>query len=394
MNASRIAAPRRLLVVTVADMGDALLTAPALRALRSRFPAARIDVLTTPLGAAALRHRAPFDELLVLERNRFGGLRGAVSPTGLLRSFGLWRRLHSGRYDACVLLRHLTTPAGALKHAAIVLASGAPRRFGLDNGRGWFLTDRVRDEGFGAWHEATYWLEVAALLGALPVTNANDQLVPDHERAAARTLLAALEGAGPLVAISPGSGAFAPARRWPVARFAEVAGSLAAAGARIVIVGGAEEAPLRHTMLSGLQGSRNVVDLGGKTSIDVLAGVLEACDMFVGNDSGVAHLAAAVGTPVTAIYGPTDPRAWGPYGGEEWQVIGRMPGLELLASGPHRVLWAPIACSPCIYREHRLGTPGGCPDRTCLQRTDSARVSALVQQRLRELQDQRCGSTN
>jgi len=379
MNGSR--SLDRLLVVTLADMGDALLTAPALRALRLRLPAARIDVLTTPLGAAALRHRAPFDELIVVERRH---RRDALMPSGLRSMLRLWRRLRDGRYDACVLLRHLTTTAGALKHAAIVLGSGAPQRCGLDNGRGWFLNRRVRDEGFGVRHEATYWLEVAALLGARPSSGTTADAVPAPARAEARRLLAGLDGNDPIVALSPGSGAFAPARRWPAPRFAEVACSLAAAGVNIVLVGGAEEAPLRQAVLAALGRNEQVLDLGGKTSLDVLAGVLEASDMFVGNDSGVAHLAAAAGTPVTAIYGPTDPRAWGPYGGEEWRVLDRTAGLELLASGPHRALWAPIACSPCLYRRHQLGTPHGCPDRTCLQRTDAQRVVGLVLQRLRE----------
>ena len=383
MNVSR--PPQRLLVVTLADMGDALLTIPALRALRSRFPAATIDVLTTPLGAAALRHRAPCDELIVLERGRPESRRTAFEPIDLRALAQLLRRLRAGRYDVCVLLRHLTTTAGALKHAAIVLASGAPWRVGLDNGRGWFLNRSVRDEGFGARHEASYWLEVAALLGAPPSAAPTTDAVPEPARAAALLMLAALGGDGPLVALSPGTGAFAPARRWPAQRFAEVARCLATIGARIVLVGGAEEAALRRTVLAAMPGSEQIIDLGGKTSIDVLAGVLQACDLFVGNDSGVAHLAAAVGTPVTAVFGPTDPRAYGPYGGEEWRVIDRTPGLELLASGPHRALWAPIACSPCIYRHHRPGTFLGCPDRTCLQRTDARRVVALIEQRLREL---------
>lgn len=366
----------RLLVVTLADMGDALLTVPALRALRARYSRATIDVLTTPLGAAALRNRAPVDELIVARRGQ-GGNPGSL--------FGLGKRLRNGRYDACLLLRHLTTRAGALKHAAVVLATGAPRRAGLDNGRGWFLNRRVRDEGFGARHEATYWLEVAGLLDAPPV-GSNNPTVPASARAEAQDLLDGFAGDGPIVALSPGSGAFAPARRWPPQRFAEVAGMLATAGARIVLVGGAEEAPLRQPLLAALGQSKSLIDLGGKTSIDALYGVLAACDMFVGNDSGIVHLAAAAGTPVTAIYGPTDPRAWGPYGGEEWRVVDRTAGLELLASGPHQALWAPIACSPCIYRHHRLGTPLGCPDRTCLQRIDSRRFGTLVLERLGALE--------
>jgi ADP-heptose:LPS heptosyltransferase len=114
--------------------------------------------------------------------------------------------------------------------------------------------------------------------------------------------------------------------------------------------------------------------------------VLRQCDLFVGNDGGVLHLAASAGTPVVAPYGPTDPRAWGPWAPEPWRCVRAYPnGVEVLRSGPHTTLKAAIACSPCIYRGMGLGTPNGCPDRTCLERITVVQVLETVRDRLVEL---------
>ncbi|HEY0602527.1 MAG TPA: glycosyltransferase family 9 protein [Herpetosiphonaceae bacterium] len=385
--------PRRILVVTLADLGDALLTMPALQALRQSFPAARIVALTTPVGSAALRDQ-PLDELIVFEKQCFNSPRALLQPDNLRYAAHLWRRLRAEHFDACVILHHLTTWFGTLKYAALALASGANRRYGLDNGRGFFLTDRVHDAGFGARHQAEYWIDLVGLLGAQarqtqPLTST------EAEQAAAEKLLGSRGQANlPLIALHPGSGAFAPARRWSPQRFAELADTLIEDGARIVLVGGGEEADLRRAVLSQMRHAGSVIDVGGRTALGELAAVLQRCTLFVGNDSGLAHLAGSVGTPVVAIFGPTDPRAWGPYGGEPWQPLdGSRNGVEVLHSGQHAALKANIACSPCIYRGHTLGTPQGCPDRTCLQRISVDQVLAVVRQQLSNRTKQVCGST-
>jgi heptosyltransferase-2 len=382
--------------VTLADLGDTLLITPALQALRAAQPNARISLLTTPVGAAALRDLPLYDELMIFEKQRFNSPRELLRPTNLRAAWGLWRQLRRVRYDACVLLHHLTTWFGTLKYAALNAASGAPRRFGLDNGRGFFLTDPVADGGFGARHQAEYWLALIALLAppaaAAPAPLPCVALPPAGDSAVSATF-ERIDPQRPLIALHPGSGAFAPARRWPVTRFAALADALIDDGAQLVLVGGPEEAELRQRMLQGMRRAAAVIDLGGRTGLSDLAYVFAQCDLFVGNDSGLAHLAGAAGAPVVAIFGPTDPHAWGPYGGMSWEPLQQLSnGVEVLHSGRHRALKATIACSPCIYRGHRLGTPNGCPDRTCLLRIDVDQVLALVRQQLAE-QTQLCGST-
>jgi heptosyltransferase-2 len=394
--------PQRILVVTLADLGDALLTTPALHALRQALPHARIDVLTTSIGAAALQragseHSTPvFNDLILFEKHRFDTPRALIQPANLHYSWRLWRRLRSGSYDACIMLHHLTTWFGTLKYAALAYASGAAQRYGLHNGRGFFLTHRLRSGGFGARHQVEYWQDLVALLGVQPTLPSPGFVATTVDQDAATDLLAsfqpptpaawkgpARQPGPPLVALHPGSGAYAPARRWPPACWAALADALIADGAKIILLGGKEEADLRRSMLGAMRQTEQILDLGGRTTLGQLAAVLPRCDLFVGNDSGVAHLAGSVGTPVVAVFGPTDPLAWGPYGGEAWHIVDQFPnGVQVLRSGPHRALHAAIACSPCIYRGHSLGTPHGCPDRTCLLRINVEQVLQVVRTQL------------
>jgi ADP-heptose:LPS heptosyltransferase len=109
-------------------------------------------------------------------------------------------------------------------------------------------------------------------------------------------------------------------------------------------------------------------DLSGHTDLPTLAAVLERADLFVGNDSGVMHLAAAMGCPVVAVFGPSSAVAWGPW----WPPAGAPPG----DASPHRLVGLDLPCRPCLYTGHRLGDPRGCPTRDCLAWLGPDRVLA------------------
>lgn len=388
---------QRILVVTLADLGDALLVIPALRSLREAEPDAHIDVLTTPIAAKVLERarnhsgNSLFDGLVVFEKHRFDYPRQLLRPASLLYLMRLWRQLRRQRYDACLLFHHLTSWFGTFKYGALTIASGASQRYGLDNGRGFFLTHRVPDQGFGTHHQAEYWQQIIALRGAQAGLRSPPFSLSANDAHEAHNLLGSyIASDAPLVAVHPGSGAYAPARRWQSQRWAALSDALIKDGAQVVLLGGPEEGDLRRSMLGAMQHADKVLDLGGRTTLGQLAAVLQHCDLFVGNDSGVAHLAGSVGTPVVTVFGPTDPRAWGAYVGQPWQATQIWPnGVELFQSGPHRALKAAIACSPCIYRGTGLGTPNGCPDRTCLLRIDVQQVLDLVRERLLDRRETR-----
>jgi lipopolysaccharide heptosyltransferase II len=336
----------RILAVELADIGDLILITPALAALRETYPAAQIDVLTTAHAAPILDGAGLADNVILFDKFAFDHPLGLLRPTNWRDGWSLARRLRSAKYDAILIFHHLTTRFGALKYAVLALVTGAPRRAGLDNGRGWFLTDRALDLGFGAKHQVEYWLDVVALLGA---TTQDKRLRVGISSADRRWAHECLPDEGDMfIAIHPGSGGYSLARRWEPEKFAAVADALHNKyGARIVLVGGPDDRAdqvircMRHKPLN----------LAGHTTLNQLAAVLSLCSAFIGADSGVLHLASAVGTPTTALYGPSNHLAWGP-----WQT--QQPA-NLIRSG--------VLCSPCSYVGHTVGLRNGCKARTCMK---------------------------
>src|SRR5215471_5050719 len=183
-----------ILIVKLATIGDLLLATPALRALRETYPNARIDLLVTPASAGLLDGWEVIDRVIVLDKYLFDyPLQLLKNPRNLLRLRPLWHDLRDGNYDAVLLLHHLTLFFGRLKHQILMRATGARWRVGLDNGHGWFLNVRVKDDGFGAMHEAQYNLAIAEAAGA--TTNNKRLTVPikEGEYQQARQLLSETE---------------------------------------------------------------------------------------------------------------------------------------------------------------------------------------------------------
>jgi exopolysaccharide biosynthesis WecB/TagA/CpsF family protein len=336
----------RILIVQLADIGDLVLATPALAALREARPDAHLTLLAHAHSAALIEGTGLVDALIVFEREAFSRPRSLLSPALLRR---VWA-LRGGRYDTVLFLHHFTLKAGTLKFALIAFGSGARRRIGLENGNGWFLTERLPDQGFGAYHQAEYWLRLVALLGAssavrpAQVASAPPPLPP-------KTV--------PRVVIHAGSGGYSLARRWDAAKFAAVAERLRhERGAEIVLVGGAGD----DTAAVQAQLSAPALDISGKTTLPQLVGVLHSADVFVGADSGVMHLAAAAGAPVVAVFGPSNAAAWG-----AWTPHGRS---EIVRSAPE--------CSPCSYVGHAIGLREGCAARTCMRMVTPEQVTAAA----------------
>jgi ADP-heptose:LPS heptosyltransferase len=356
-----MADPRRILVVKLASMGDVLTTTPALRALRTSFPRAHIGILVTPGSADVLRGLDSVDSVLTFDKFAFD--RPVDALTNGPRALGLAAQLRGGNWDTLVLLHHLTTPFGILKYAALSLGSGAACRVGLDNGRGrFFLTQAAVDRGFGWRHEADYWLDVVGVLGAPHPAQPRLELhiTPDDDGwADARWKELDLEHTQAAL-LGVGSGWFTRARRWAPERFAEVGRALL------------DQHGLQPLVLSGLAAeeqqlaSRVAAEIGSRARVappapspQALGAFIRRCRLLVANDSGPVHIATAVGTPVVAIFGPSNDRAWGPYPAHDER---------------HQVVREVLACAPCIHRGHSFGTPQGCPARTCLAILETSSV--------------------
>jgi ADP-heptose:LPS heptosyltransferase len=357
--------PRRILVVKLATLGDVLMATPALRALRTSFPQAYIGVLTTPASSSALRGLDSFDEIVTFDKYAFD--RPADALGRLPRALALAGGLRRGAWDTLVLLHHLTTAFGILKYAALSFGSGARSRVGLENGRGrWFLTQAAVDRGFGWRHEVDYMLDVVGLLGARHPGAPRLELAitPDDDAwAAARW---AELGAREAALLVPGSGAFSRARRWEPERFVEVGQALwAEHGLRPLVLAGldSDEQALARRVAAPLAASVVPPAPGPQA----LGAFVRRCRLMVANDSGPVHVASAVGTPVVAIFGPSNERMWRPYPPNDPR---------------HQVVREALACAPCIHRGHSFGTPEGCAARTCLAILEPSSVVAAAQRAL------------
>jgi heptosyltransferase-2 len=303
------------------------------------------------------------DRTILFPKAIFDDRRAMLRPDALWRATQLARELRSRRFDTVVLFHHLITPWGTAKYRALLAATGAPLRVGLDNGSVGLFTHHAQDRGFGARHEVDYWLDVVACLGAVnPQPRIELHLSSEELAAADRRWTELGFDAHEVVVLHPGSGAFSLARRWPGERFAAVGDALAADGLRLAVVGGPGEERLaeevRRTMRPG------PVLLSDLETPRTLAATLRRARLFVGNDGGVMHSAATMGVPTVGVFGPSNHLAWGPYPPER-----------------HRVVRLGLPCSPCVHHAFSLGTPQGCPARMCLNELEPQ----LVVEAAREL---------
>jgi len=330
-------ANERILLVQLADIGDLVLTTPAIAALREAHPNSQIDLLASE-HALPLAPKDLVNRLIPFRRGA-----GSVSREFFsLPNLRLLLTLRARKYDAVVFFHHFTLRAGVFKFWLLAKASGARRIIGLQNHNIGFLTDAIPDEGFGARHQAQYWLDLVALLGAS--SRARPAQVT-REPMSGRSLPA--EGR-PTVVIHTGSGGYSRARRWSAEGFAAVARDLQQErGAAIVLVG--QPADYGDQVENLLE--QKPTNLIGATTVPQLADVIAGADLFIGADSGVMHIAAAAGTPVLSIFGPSNPDAWRP-----WTVSGL---ATVLSSG--------VECSPCSYVGHGIGAREGCEARTCMK---------------------------
>jgi heptosyltransferase-2 len=318
-------------------IGDAVMTTPAMGALRSSFPAAEIVVIANPLVAELFRYHPYCDRVLVYDKK--GAHRGLK---GLLRFCGMLRR---ERFDLAILLQN------AVEAAVMAFLARVPRRAGYGtDGRALLLTHSVPvGVTERRLHHTRYYL---GMLEALAIRGGDGALrlaCTDAELAWAREQL----GGGMPVVINPGA-AYGSAKRWYPERFAEVGNRLAAEfGARIVLTGGPGEMEIGRDIAAAMDVAP--LNLIGKTSVRQMMAVLSLCRLVVTNDSGPMHVAAAFGVPIVAVFGPTDHTTTSP-----------------LAVNC-RIIRKEVDCAPCLLRQ--------CPtDHRCMEAIGVEDVMAGVRE--------------
>ncbi|MBL8830405.1 MAG: glycosyltransferase family 9 protein [Planctomycetaceae bacterium] len=339
---------RSILLMQLDHLGDALFTTAMLPALRERFPHARLEVLAAPWNQAVFAAHE-VDAIHVWATNRFQ--RGGNWRWPIELVAWAWK-LRQKRFDLAIDVR------GELPQAALIWLAGCRRRVGWSDGGGAFLLTDVLQHQPGV-HELDARRELLRILDVSP--NILGQIRPrwpinDRDRRAVQTTIDSPDdGAGPLVVVHVGAGTLA--KRWTLAHLQELLGRLIVElNARVVLVGSADERAWADQITQGRVWPQ-VVDRVGQLTLGELAALCERAAVFVGADSGPAHLAAAVACPVVALFSGTNHVA-------QWRPVGSLV----------RVLKHEVACSPC----HRQACPWA--DHPCMTGIRPEQVLAAVRE--------------
>ncbi|OVZ65399.1 LPS biosynthesis glycosyltransferase [Pigmentiphaga sp. NML030171] len=322
--------PGRIAVFRALQLGDMLCTVPALRALRARFPRARITLIGLA-GAKAFQQRFAnyVDELAP-----FPGMEGMPEQPfreEALPAFFDWARAQ--RFDVALQLHG----SGRLTND-IVRRLGAARIAGFQPGQ---ARDSERDAWWLAWPdhlpEVERYLALMRFLD-IPCPDATLEFPLTDEDRDSAAMLAGQEGLRPGRTVLVHPGARLSSRRWPAERYAAVASAIARTGFDVALTGTDEERPLTRQVAR--LASEPLRDLTGRTGLGTLAAMLERSRLLVCNDTGVSHVAAAMRTPSVVIASGSDVHRWAP-----------------ADRSRHVVLWHHVACRPCAFPDCPIGHP-------------------------------------
>src|SRR3990170_3148266 len=334
---------KKILVVLPNWIGDAVMSLPALYSLREKFPFATITIIGLP-HISELFYESPYaDEISVYKKDSpftKGGLRGIWRTAGVIATgFSLWPE----KFDLALLLPN------SFRSALLVRLAGIPLRCGYNrDGRGFLLTMPIRlTPQIKKVHQVEYYLHLARSILTFnpPISPFNKGgnrgiggmrallfLSKDEIRQAKETLgKYQITPEDLLIGINPGA-TYGSSKRWYPERFSQVAGALVQKyHAKIILFGGPGERGIAEEIIRA--SAPSLLNMAGQTTIRGLMALLSQCRLLITNDSGPMHIAAALGVPVAAIFGSTDPTITAPAGSR------------------HVVIKKDVLCSPCFRRK-------------------------------------------
>jgi heptosyltransferase-2 len=345
----------KILIRATNWVGDAIMALPALRAVRMRFPEAEIAIVARPYVADIYRDQAICNQLIAYDpKSEHAGFSGRER---------LAMELRAQKFGVALLLQN------AFDAAWLAWRADIPERIGYArDARSFLLTKAIpvpRHEEIPA-HEKFYYLELvrrAGWLDSIPDESFISLSVSDEKRENAAEFLRKSGVRHGVRRIAIGAGAsYGSAKCWPPSRFAEVANRLRSeSDADVILFGTPGEANVSAAIAAEMR--RPPIDLTGKTAIAELPALLSQCHLFIGNDSGAMHVASAVGLPVVAVFGPTDPFGTAPV----------TPRCTIVQEKPY--------CSPCFLRR--------CPtDHRCMTAITADMVDAAARPWLSSIQVQ------
>ncbi len=309
---------RNILIRGTNWIGDAIMTLPAIRAIRDTFPSARISVLAKPWVAEIFNICKDIDDVILFK--------SPGSHSGIAGKLRLAKELNARRFDAAILLQN------AIEAAIITRLAGIPVRCGYNSdARGLLLTHSVqRTEGIRKVHQIQYYLEMVKSLGCLSA-EAKVHLHPGNEYQILSEKIFrehAISRERLIIGIAPGA-TYGSAKRWFPERFAAVSDMLIKdLSAQVVLFGSHEDRQV--TDLIEQFAHQPLINLAGKTNLKEAIAVISRCALFISNDSGLMHVAGALNIPTVAIFGSTNPVTTSPVGDRSIVIYKGAP------------------CSPCL----------------------------------------------
>ncbi len=322
----------KILIIAPNWIGDAVLALPAISRIRKSFPIAMITIIGLP-HICELFQESPYVDEIRMYKGGMGGLAAGFS-------------LRSEKFDMAILLPN------SFRSALLVRLAGIPLRCGYNrDGRGFLLNMPVRlDPQITRVHQTDYYRNIVRSIASSPLTKSQLFLSQDETRQALNTLNENhITPDDLIIGINPGA-TYGSSKRWYPERFGHVASTLSKRyHAKVIVFGSHKEMDIAEEIVRTAE--MPLLNMAGKTSVRGLMALISCCRLVVTNDSGPMHIAAALGIPVVAIFGSTDPLLTGPVGTN------------------HIVIKKEASCSPCFLRK--------CP--TDLRCMDAIHVEDIIE---------------
>jgi heptosyltransferase-2 len=313
---------RRILVRATNWVGDVVMSLPALEVVRENFPSSSITVLARPWVVPLFKNHPAVDAIIPFRQMKgiFAYCRELMRVAKLIRNNG---------FDLAILFQN------AFEAAFLAYLGGIKFRVGYrGDGRGFLLTHRiVKTEEVLKSHQVEYYLSLLKAMGWGGTSREPHLYAAQEDMENARRLIhekGIMEG-DYVIGLSPGA-LFGDAKRWPADRFARIGDwAVERWSAGVLVLGSGNETDICEVLCGSM--AHEPYNLCGRTTLGVAVGLVRHCSLFVTNDSGLMHIAAALGVPTLAIFGSTDPVATGPRGSKT------------------RIVKHEIECAPCLRPE-------------------------------------------
>ena len=338
-------------------IGDAVMTTPAISSIKKSFPHAKLSVAANPYVAEVLRYNPCIDEFLVFASKN--------SNNNLLSRFRLFRQWgKKNNFDIAILFTN------SFKSAFEVFLMGIPERAGFDtDGRGFLLTKKIHATAeILKKHDVEYFLELITEIGIEPQDKELTLKLSSSDEAFAKDFFAQNNLSPTQLIVTICAGASVSPKEWHSERYAKLCDLLIKNyKAQVIIIGSNADYPVSSKIISLME--EKAINLAGKTSLRESMAIIKNSSLYIGNNSGPMHIAAAFKTPIVAILGPSAPEKTAPY----------------LEKEKYELVIKPFECRPCRHNFFRECKPSANNKPPCIEAIEVEDVMKGINSLLRRL---------